>query len=468
MAAKLTPAKLMLLGLSIGLMPGLASALDMPKDIMMEQVDTTHLGEVQEGVMARRAAGWTAQVGAYADRDKAMARLDQVTLLLPGDLAHADRGITALKWDDTHTLYRARFTGLSHEAAAALCASLSRSEQACFVSPDEKPEGSLLAAAKEPADDTQTGGGILTKAPDALVSSADALREALMLPVPAFSAATDATGTETATASGRFAKASLRVSNDELSGMRGGFFTAAGAQFDFGASIKTMVNGQLALQTNLTWTPQGANIASLSGLGQQIAAQVQSNLANAGLTGNANTLSVNTPNNLANLGNAASNAGSNPAGAAAAIAAPATNLATNAVSGALNAAANAVASGPAQPVTPAVSSVANAVTSGSAQSSTPAVSSAANAPQTTVTIPTVVTGVNIPSAGGGSTQILNNISANQIQSIILNSASGQTISQNTNVTLTIYNLQQWQQQLAQHALSAQLANEVMAASGFAH
>jgi hypothetical protein len=451
MSGKFTAAKLMLLGLSVGLIPCLASALDMPRTIAMEQVDTSHLGEVQEGVMARRAAGWTAQVGAYADRDKAMARLDQVAQLLPRELADTDRGVTTLKWDDTRTLYRARFTGLSHEAAAALCASLNRSEQACFVSPDDKAAGTRIEAAREPVDDAQAGGFAVVKAPDTLISPADALHETLLLPVPSFSAAAEPAGAEMATADTKFAKASLRVSNDELSGMRGGFFTAAGAQFDFGASIKTMVNGQLALQTNLTWTPQGANIASLSGLGQQIASQVQANLANAGITGNANNPAVTMPASLANLGNAASNAASNPTGAAAAIATPTTSLATNTVSDAVNSAADAVASAPAQAAAPAS-----------------APSSAANTPQTTVTIPTVVTGVNIPSASGGSTQILNNISANQIQSIILNSASGQTINQNTNVTLTIYNLQQWQQQLAQHALSAQLANEVMAASGFAH
>ena len=58
--------------------------------------------------------------------------------------------------------------------------------------------------------------------------------------------------------------------------------------------------------------------------------------------------------------------------------------------------------------------------------------------------------------------------ATQKENIILNSASNQTINQNTNVTLTIYNLPQWQQQLAQHALSAQLAGEIMAASGLGH
>jgi hypothetical protein len=226
--------------------------------------------------------------------------------------------------------------------------------------------------------------------------------------------------------------------------MRGGFFTAAGAQFDFGASIKTMVNGQLALQTNLTWTPQGPDISSLSGLGQQITDQVQSQLAKAGIgsgpTGAAAPAAAGNPaTDLVNAANAAattpaSTLANNPTSVASSLATPATKLATGAVSNALNSAAT-----PAAPATPQ-----------------------------TVTIPTAVSGVNIPSPSGGSTQVLANIGANQIQSIILNSASGQTISQNTNVTLTIYNLPQMQQQLAQHALSAQLAGEIMAASGLGH
>jgi hypothetical protein len=60
------------------------------------------------------------------------------------------------------------------------------------------------------------------------------------------------------------------LSYDQLAGMRGGFFTANGAQFDFGASIKTMVNGELALQTSLQWTPAGAVTQQLAGLGPTI------------------------------------------------------------------------------------------------------------------------------------------------------------------------------------------------------
>jgi hypothetical protein len=170
--------------------------------------------------------------------------------------------------------------------------------------------------------------------------------------------------------------ASRPVSDDELSQMRGGFFTAAGAQFDFGASVQTLVNGELALQTNLQWTPAGAVIQQLQGLGAPISAQaanaVASNLANAG------------------------------------IATPGVDMQTG--------------------------------------------------------TPMVVSGVQIPGAGG-LTQVFANIGDGRIQNVILNSASGQDITQNTNITMTIYNFAAWQQQVAQHMLSGQLASDMLAASG---
>jgi hypothetical protein len=201
-----------------------------------------------------------------------------------------------------------------------------------------------------------------------------------------------------------------QVDNDELSDMRGGFFTAAGAHFDFGASVQTMVNGQLALQTNVQWTPAGAVTQQLSGLGASIQAQVASNLANAG------------------IGTTAPNA------------APAGNTAPNAV-------------------TPATSNVA-----------APASTTVTTITPPTGTQPTPVTvgglsGIQIPGATGGSTQVFANVGAGQIQNIILNSASNQTITQNTNVMLTIYNFPAWQQQLMQNAVSSQLAHDILAASG---
>ncbi|HWU56669.1 MAG TPA: hypothetical protein VN175_14260 [Rhizomicrobium sp.] len=240
------------------------------------------------------------------------------------------------------------------------------------------------------------------------------------------------------------------LSDGELAGMRAGFITAGGAQFDFGASIKTMVNGQVALLTNLQWTNAGAVTQQLAGLGQSIQSQVNntvaSNLAKAGI---ASPLTDNAASN------AASTAVSNPASNVAANAVASTVAAGNAAS---NAASNAAAS----------TAASNAAASNTAQTAESAASPAAAAPApalSTASAPAIVTGVQIPGVGG-STQVISNLSANQIQSIILNSASGQTITQNTDITFTIYNFQAWQQLLAQRMVAAQLASGMLAASGF--
>jgi hypothetical protein len=437
MSGKLTPAKMMLLGLSAGLIPCLAVAVDMPANPLTERVDETHLGEMQSGVTARTQTGWTVQVGAYADKDKADAQLEKLASDRPAELAHAARLVTPLKWDDTRTLYRARFTGLTLEAASALCASLNGIGQACFLSQGDKAESKSYLREAVVVTDDMRGTGL--EAPVDQAAANAALHEALTA-IPELSMIAEGPTADKTIAPKLVAlndklagDKSGQISNAELSGMRGGFFTAGGAQFDFGASIKTMVNGQLALQTNLTWTPQGPDISSLSGLGQQIANQVQSSLAQAGIGAGAPSAPATTANNIATPAN---HAASNPAAAA-------SNLAANTASNAINSAAGSSAKAP-------------AVTT-----------SAATTPQTTVTIPSMVSSVTVPGSGG-STTVLNNIGANQIQSMILNTASGQRIDQNTNVMLTIYNLQQWQQQLAQHALSSQLAGEIMSASGLGH
>lgn len=47
------------------------------------------------------------------------------------------------------------------------------------------------------------------------------------------------------------------LSDDELSGLRGGFITTNGFTFGFGVVIRSYVDNRLALQTRLTWTPAG-------------------------------------------------------------------------------------------------------------------------------------------------------------------------------------------------------------------
>ena len=508
MSGKPTCAKFLTLGLFAGLIPCIALAVDMPDGISPEQVDTSNLGMVQEGSIARAPAGWSVQVGAYIDKSKAEDSLDSIAQRLPSELANATRQVMPLAWDQAHTVYRARFTDLSEQVAIGLCAALNRRGGSCFVSPPQESvaENDLNVQPAPRISPEVVDFGIITAgAMEAIADATPALQEIADLPgpppvaaraeapaprdiampsgpptvtgdviaaaaiqSPALRASLDR-GASLQTASVILAvndkaplgDASRRVSNDELSNMRGGFFTAAGAQFDFGASIQTMVNGQLALQTNLNWTPSGPVIQQLTGLGQSIQAQVQANLAQAGIGTNtgtaapanaANTSVVNTPvtsTPIVSTALANTPATNMPVATpitVASITTPVTNLAGNTAASALNTASGALN-------TP------------SAPTNTTAAATSA-APQTVFTIPSVLSGVQIPGATGGTTQILANINANQIQNIILNTASNQTISQNTNVSLTIYNFQAWQQQLAQNALAAQLAHEVLAASGF--
>lgn len=55
-------------------------------------------------------------------------------------------------------------------------------------------------------------------------------------------------------------------SDEELSNARGGFFTVDGYTFDFGAVVRTTVDGQSALEQRLTWTPTGVTIQDVSGM----------------------------------------------------------------------------------------------------------------------------------------------------------------------------------------------------------
>lgn len=407
MTARHASMKLFILGLSGTVVPYLAFAVNPPAGVSLEQVDTTFLGTGQDEMPVPEKAAltqnWVVQVGAYADKDGAEAQLARIARLTPNELLHAAPVVTALDWGDGRVLYRARFAGFSEPDAHALCATLIHLGESCFTIADEAagPDGNGVIEAVAGA----TRGDV---DPASLVASAGDRRRA-------------------------HPDSSRLVSDDELSDMRGGFFTAAGAEFDFGASVQAMVNGQLALQTNLQWTSAGSVVTQLSGLGTSIQAQVATDLAKAGIA-------APPTGNTALAGNAPQTASAGPA-----ISTSPTGDHGGSVAAAFvaNAAPKVLSNSPVSPGLP---------TTGDTPSTT------GNA------TPNVLTGVRIQSPSGGSTQVFANVSAGQIQNIILNSASNQTIAQNTNVTLTIYNFPAWQQQLAQHALSAQLANEILAAS----
>jgi hypothetical protein len=154
----------------------------------------------------------------------------------------------------------------------------------------------------------------------------------------------------------------------ELSNMRGGFLMADGVEFDFGADMQTLVNGQLALQTTVQWSPSGAIVQQTSSTG-------------------ANVVSI-----------------------------PASSLAS--------------------------------------EFGMPSVG-------------LVTTGVEI-STSSGSIEIAANVTGGQVQNLLINTSNNQTITQNTAVTLAIYNFSSWQQQIALQTVSAQLAKQILATSSFGH
>ncbi len=77
----------------------------------------------------------------------------------------------------------------------------------------------------------------------------------------------------------------IPLSDEALADQKGGFLVAQGVTFDFGAVVRTFVDGQLALQTSLNWTPSGPAIAQT--IGDSLSAtsldQAESLMAKAGL-----------------------------------------------------------------------------------------------------------------------------------------------------------------------------------------
>jgi hypothetical protein len=76
------------------------------------------------------------------------------------------------------------------------------------------------------------------------------------------------------------------VDASEMEDMRGGFIVADGITIDFGAVVRTYVDGALALETQLTWTPEGPLTTQTVGdLGEPLADVDPAALAALGLEG---------------------------------------------------------------------------------------------------------------------------------------------------------------------------------------
>jgi hypothetical protein len=72
-------------------------------------------------------------------------------------------------------------------------------------------------------------------------------------------------------AAGQAAAAPPTLSDPELAAQRGGLQTPNGFEIGFAATVRTYVDGQLALETHLAWTDQGVQTARVDGAGQALA-----------------------------------------------------------------------------------------------------------------------------------------------------------------------------------------------------
>jgi hypothetical protein len=76
--------------------------------------------------------GWAIQVGAFADERQAKAAVGSARAEAQGALGHA-RSIVASVQKGHTTLYRARLTGRSRDAAMQACGRVSRGHGSCIV-----------------------------------------------------------------------------------------------------------------------------------------------------------------------------------------------------------------------------------------------------------------------------------------------------------------------------------------------
>lgn len=273
------------------------------------------------------APQWAVQIGAFASSDAALAELEAYAQRESDLVGGAGRVVAPTVLQDGRIGYRARFGPFTEPQARALCDDLKQRGSVCFVADQ---------AASDRDDHLQNAA--LSAAPAPERSKTTTLAQ--LTPVGA----------------------------DELSGARGGFFTAEGAEFDFGATVQTLVNGQLALQSTIQWGPGGPVVQQLAGSVPYSAPLSDTEIADI-------------------IGNA---------------------IASIAASGIR---------------------------------------------------------INSPT---GITQVIANVTSTQVQNLLVNAASNQNITQNTDLILTIHNFSDWQQQIAQSMTAWRLANEVAAASSLSH
>jgi D-alanyl-D-alanine carboxypeptidase len=84
-------------------------------------------------VMATAHTGWIVQVGALESESEARQRIDAARSQAHGLLAKADPFTEPVVAKGDRKLFRARFAGLEHDQAEAVCRALKRSDISCIT-----------------------------------------------------------------------------------------------------------------------------------------------------------------------------------------------------------------------------------------------------------------------------------------------------------------------------------------------
>ena len=78
-------------------------------------------------------SGWIVQVGALETESEAQQRIEAARSQARGLLAKADPFTEPVVAKDNRKLFRARFAGLEHDQAEAVCKALRRSDISCIT-----------------------------------------------------------------------------------------------------------------------------------------------------------------------------------------------------------------------------------------------------------------------------------------------------------------------------------------------
>jgi hypothetical protein len=78
-------------------------------------------------------------------------------------------------------------------------------------------------------------------------------------------------------------------------------------------------------------------------------------------------------------------------------------------------------------------------------------------------LPNPFTGITVPGGTLGATQVIQDVTANHIVSMVLNTANNQTIRQDTNITIVLPQLVSLQQEFATAQVGLTLQNALNAA-----